>query len=78
VSRGPRRVDARLERVHRAVASGVGASVDDTIWLVQRVHGLQSLLRAADRALLAISNGMRDSVKLAADCRDGLEAERGS
>ena len=73
-----RKHNARLERVQRAVASGVGASVDDTLWLVQRIHGLQDLLRGADQVLLSISTQLKAAARHATDCRDGLETERGA
>lgn len=68
--------DERLATIERAAASGIGASVDDTLWLVQRIHGLRDLIGAADNSLAVIARQVRDASKLATECRASLDHER--
>lgn len=67
----------RLELIERGAASSIGASIDDTLWLVQRIRALQDLVRATDRALVTMGHQLRNTDCLANECRQALRPEQG-
>lgn len=70
------KTNERLTQIERAAASSVGASVEDTVWLVRRIRELQDLLRESDRVLHLVGGQMRAAAKSVTDCRQSLERER--
>lgn len=63
----------RLMRIERAAASSVGASVDDTLWLVREVRHTAEILRTTNGMCRAVNKNLRETVKVVTECRQTLE-----
>lgn len=67
----------RLSLIERAAASGIGASVEDTLWLVQQVRHAHQLISSTDSLFRSLGTKLRDANKVVGECRSVLEGDAG-
>lgn len=67
----------RLSLLERAAAAGIGAPVEDTLWLVQQVRQAHELISSTDSLFRTLGKKLRDANHVVGECRQVLEGEAG-